>query len=485
MDNRNIIKKIMVASFNENFFVTTQKRLNEQYIEKLTDKVITRFASSLEDYNEIANHICEYNFRVKTSYSEWEVFLSIPLLSELKEFKDLFYKKVGSFNYILSDDLLRRIQKILHDKNEVFSATIVYLVVQNYSCYSVADKEQILLLFEKKINEYISVKSIKHDRLYSVKGMNEDIYQDMLTQILVYKYCQLTNSLFNYQTPHSIVVFDYLDKEKMYFDIRESIIHSFSEHVSSCSDEYGKVLSKLIGYTLSIPKTQEFNDYGLLSCYNEWLASNDTRSLSLLKTIFDMMSIQNNLYYELFTSCKNESTLRDENIKMKSIIDNLIKEKATLERRIIHIIHQSNDNKKELASRISIADSEKKELFALRELLFTLGKDEIELYDDCDFSNSEIDYSRIVIIGGHIKWAQKIKNRLPDIDIISADQKNVDLKFIRNKSIVLFFINYISHSQYLKTISKIKSDQKVGFIKRRRIDDVINEIANIYRSFSI
>ena len=117
----------------------------------------------------------------------------------------------------------------------------------------------------------------------------------------------------------------------------------------------------------------------------------------------------------------------------------------------------------------------------MREFVFSLGKNAPYEIDELQPPQIDsIDYNEIVIIGGHIKWAQKVKEHLPNIDIISANQNRVDLKFLHNKKMILFFINYLSHSLYFQVISKIQSHQKIGFLKQRNIDNVIKEINRLY-----
>ena len=474
------LKRIIRSSFKDSFFVSQRNNNSDIYLDMLTDMVVERRKINKTDYNEVAKYICEYDNRIKRLYSEWEVYISIPLLAHSDIFVELFYKKVNSFTYELSNELLRKMQKIIPTQKDFFHVIIIYSIILNFSCFSAADKDIILSLFEKAISDNNAIKSIKINKRYDVIQFADNITQDILLQMTMYKYCQLTDSIFNYQTKHSIEVFNFLDKEKMYFDIRELIIEGLSGSSIECNDEYGIVLSKLIGHKLSAP-SKTINDYGMLDYYHEWVSSDKSRSLSLLKMIFDMIELENNTYIELISICQKVSELKSENDRLRTAIEELTISKEHQGNEIIRIIHQNDSKQKELMKQIKISDNEKNELYALREFVFSLGKNTTyEIYDSSDILQNYIDYNEIVIIGGHIKWTQKVKELIPNIDIISADQKRVDLNFIRNKKLILFFINYLSHSLYFQVISKIQPNQKIGYIKQRNISDLIKEITRIY-----
>jgi len=475
------LKKVIRSSFNNSFFVSHRNESSEEYLDVLTNIAVERGKINKNDYKEVAERICEYDSRIKQMYSEWDVYISIPLLEYSDIFIELYYKRVESFDYELSNQSLRRMQKIIPDQKGFLSAIIIYLVILNYSHFSATDKESILSLIEKVVNDNILVKSIKQNRIYNVHAVTDNISENIILQIVLYKYCLLTDSIFNHQTPYSLEVFFKLDKDKMYFDIRELIINGFEGASINCDDDYGLLLSKLIGYKIAAP-TEKINDYGMLDYYHEWVSSDQIRSLSLLKTIFDVIELRNCACKELLSKCKELGIIKSENKRLRTTIEELTVSKKQKEDEITRIIRNNENKQKALEKQIKTSDKEKNELYALREFIFTLGKD-VPTEEDCSqcLHNDCIDYSEIVIIGGHIKWAQKVKEHIPDIEIISAEQKRVDINFIQNKKIVLFFINYLSHSLYLQVISKIQSNQKIAFIKQRNVKDIIEEIKRIYR----
>lgn len=475
------LKRIMRLSFKDNFFVSQRNNCGDIYLDMLTDIVVERRKTNKTDYNEVAKYICEYDSRIKRMYSEWDVYIAIPLLVHSDIFVQLFYKKVNVFTYEVSNELLRRIQKILPTKKDFLHVNIIYSVILNYSCFSAADKELILSLIENVMSDSINLKSIKQKGIYDVFQVTDNMSQDLISQIVLYKYCHLTNCIFNHQTSHSIEVFNYLDREKMYFDIRELLIEGFRKSNIHCNDEYGIVLSRLLGHELSAPEIIKLKDYGMLDYYHEWVSSDKNRSFSLLKMIFDMIELESDAYIELFFKCKELGILKSENEKLRTTIEDLTVSKVHQDNEINRIIHQYDSKQKELLKQLKTSDSEKKELYALREYIFSLSNNVFNEIDELQCIQKEsIDYNEIVIIGGHIKWAQKVKERLPNIDIISADQKRVDLKFLHNKKIIIFFINYLSHSLYFQVISKIQSNQKIAFLKQRNIDEVIKEINRLY-----
>lgn len=130
-------------------------------------------------------------------------------------------------------------------------------------------------------------------------------------------------------------------------------------------------------------------------------------------------------------------------------------------------------------ARLEIAlEKEKKkniELNSLRQFVFSLDQ-------EIKYEPPEGDLSRIktfegVIIGGHEKWQQRMKKRLPRFVFIHADMLNFDVSVLDNVKNVFFYVNYLNHAIYYKTIEHIKEKNiKIHFINFQNEDLFLREI---------
>lgn len=99
------------------------------------------------------------------------------------------------------------------------------------------------------------------------------------------------------------------------------------------------------------------------------------------------------------------------------------------------------------------------ELFALRNLMFSLDNQE-------DFENdNKIDYDKLenakfLIIGGHEKWQQRMKELLKNSIFIHTDNLAFDINLVNSCERVYVYTNYINHGIYYKVIGACKKFNK-------------------------
>lgn len=274
---------------------------------------------------------------------------------------------------------------------------------------------------------------------------------------------------------------DYLlSKENMYFSIKKQISHDFFIDKESSVDTYSVIIGRLLGRRIYTPKGN-FTDYGMLSYFYDWIQESKENAHSLLNTIFELQAENNDAFlhiYKLMVEIGNAKKLQDA-LNMK--IDNEYKHFTNEETRLLESLRERDNQIHSLQREIITYEKNQKELYALREMFFSLSITDNENEIESDNEDIKIrDYSRIMVIGGHTKWAKKIRDRIPNIDVISADQRIVNTSLLKNKKIILFYINYISHSLYLNAMSQIEEWQQVGFIKNKNVDTIIKEIELLY-----
>ncbi len=112
-------------------------------------------------------------------------------------------------------------------------------------------------------------------------------------------------------------------------------------------------------------------------------------------------------------------------------------------------------------------DSDRKELIALRDHVYNLTEE-----DEADDSTplqtmiDELKEQRIIIIGGHPKWINKMKGYFPDWDYISPSPTGtIPASIVEKADKVYFFTDTISHSAYYKYINAVRErNVKFGYI---------------------
>ncbi len=112
-------------------------------------------------------------------------------------------------------------------------------------------------------------------------------------------------------------------------------------------------------------------------------------------------------------------------------------------------------------------DSDRKELIALRDHVYNLTEE-----DEADDSTplqtmiDELKEQRVIIIGGHPKWINKMKGYFPDWDYISPSPTGtIPASIVEKADKVYFFTDTISHSAYYKYINAVRErNVKFGYI---------------------
>lgn len=124
--------------------------------------------------------------------------------------------------------------------------------------------------------------------------------------------------------------------------------------------------------------------------------------------------------------------------------------------------------------------SEHEELIALREHVYNMTEEDIVLQEKNrrELIASVID-KRIVIVGGHKNWVQKMRDVFPDwkyIDFKSVT--TVDDNILNHIDHLYFFTDFIKHNVYYKFINLVRSKNvPFGYISSSNVDRCIKQIA--------
>ena len=124
-------------------------------------------------------------------------------------------------------------------------------------------------------------------------------------------------------------------------------------------------------------------------------------------------------------------------------------------------------------------EAERDELIALREYAYNSEHkdDDIEEARLPDMEKAIAD-KKIVIIGGHVNWQNKLKKLFPEWLFVATDAyKTVNSGMLEDKDKVYFYTDYISHISYKKFIAIVREKNiPFGYIGSINIGSVVAQI---------
>ena len=125
--------------------------------------------------------------------------------------------------------------------------------------------------------------------------------------------------------------------------------------------------------------------------------------------------------------------------------------------------------------------SEHSELVALREHLYNITEDDIVIQESSrqDIINAIKD-KKVIIIGGHTNWIQKMKDMFPDWTYINfKSTTTIDDNILNNADHVYFFTDFIKHNVYYRFINIVR-DKKIpfGYISSINIDKCLKQMSD-------
>lgn len=172
------------------------------------------------------------------------------------------------------------------------------------------------------------------------------------------------------------------------------------------------------------------------------------------------------------------ASLEEENAFLKKQVENLKNELsskvAAVDESYAEEVRKLKDKVSSLTVELEVEKQKNNELFALRELMFSLDR-QAELEKEAE----DIDLSAVkgIIVGGTEKWQQKIRESLPAFTFLSADNENFDPLLLDGKDIIFFYVNYLSHAIYYKVVNIAKAKNiDIGYINAANEEKVLEAI---------
>ena len=124
-------------------------------------------------------------------------------------------------------------------------------------------------------------------------------------------------------------------------------------------------------------------------------------------------------------------------------------------------------------------DSDHKELTALREHVYSLTEDDEAVSTvSVDEMKEYLNHLKVIIVGGHSNWRQKMKQEFKDwVYIEPTVSGTLEASVVDKADYVYFFTDTISHSTYFKYMNVVKEHGvDFGYIHGVNIDNTIRKM---------
>lgn len=446
------VKEVMRFSFHNNFFVDRNSQsLNFEYLDQLVDMVCKKDDS--EDYEDIANKVLQYDKRIKRIFSPNMEILSL-CVSGFNIETSIIDRCIES----VSQEDIKKIARCSTTETDFWHKYNVSMALHNLKIANSKLKKSIIdcILYNLKHLYGIKLENIK---MYKVRKYGDDIKFTIALNELICLLAKYMDFRFSYQTLDAINLLETFEKTEMYYQIYEELSE---RKINSLCKQKG--LNPIIKNVFKpVVPSYEKDD-------NEFMFIGVDESERIMADAYMLM--RNKFCEFIYESMKAKSMLNKEIDRLNSNIKSKQSEIKVLRKSLAQFQHQievvNRDREKEKEELEFKEDAMRKELFSLREYLFSrkIDESEEELLSDEFYRTS---YSDVVIVGGHRKWQNKVLNELDGVTVLSTDQNIVDWSFLNDKKIVVIVTNYISHSMYLRLISKIKG-QELLYIDFKNIE---------------
>lgn len=177
---------------------------------------------------------------------------------------------------------------------------------------------------------------------------------------------------------------------------------------------------------------------------------------------FEMESLENELKQvkSLYEAEKDKVEKLSQKDDQKNQI--LMEENSKLQKKIQFLEQQLEE-----------AESDRKEIIALREFAFNCSQEDIDVTSTTVYNFTAVNG---VIVGGHPNWITKMRKKLPSWNFL-VTETYVDDNLVKKADIVLINTSYIGHSLYFKIISALKgTNVQLGYLNNNNIDICLKQI---------
>jgi hypothetical protein len=279
-----------------------------------------------------------------------------------------------------------------------------------------------------------------------------------------------------------------LKKYKEYFIQHYGLISNISDTHRFKNEKSYKIVEFLFDYekistslfdNITLSKNDIDEIFHLVSLFNPNIENilDDVLYCYYLKNILKSYSYMKDYYFR-----NNKETLYFQFEELESQTKDLsasIKSKDSTIQELQSQIQSLEKHNKILNSKIDKSKIYEEELYSLREMMFNLDNQEEYIPED-EIDISKLENIKLLIIGGHDKWQQRMKETLKNTIFISPNNLNFDISLINNVEMVYVYTQYINHSIYYKAVEGCKKyNKKIKYINVSNEDIVFKCILEL------
>ena len=416
-------------------------------------KILRRFKEiSATEVLSITQSLDDYNFS-----------FSIPArILTMCQFMGIKVDESCAFLYCYLDDIYEKYEKRRDSYSPQYTESKEYIEIE----------DEITKLFG--VSDFLEVerecrKFRKYDRfrseVYKKRGFNPS-YGDMEVNVDLFDALIEAYQILKHKYPSREATKDELQVyASIYYDV--STVCTLANTV----DEYYKrLLGEIDSFMLeeSDFRPEEFEQSSGLSKSKAPAKLNNSADEVQNETI-KSSDAASNTQYDQAVLLEQISDLRERLHKKEYDVQRL----SELYTEMKHKVERSDDLKE-------IYDSEHEELIALREHVYNSTENDIELSKTSKQQYiDKIKDKRVVIVGGHSNWTQKMREAFPDWSYINfKSTTTIDDSILDSAEYVFFFTDMLKHHVYYRFINLAKQKRvPFGYIGSSNIEKCIKQIA--------
>ena len=161
-------------------------------------------------------------------------------------------------------------------------------------------------------------------------------------------------------------------------------------------------------------------------------------------------------------------------------VANLLLSKSKLEEIIAQQERLINRLQKNVEVQEKTIQTYKQELSTLLAYVNSVHSSSEEVFEDAneDYEERLKEWAekKVLVIGGHINWQNKLKERFPDWQFVEAKQRTFDDGIVYGKEWVICNTEFLDHSTYYKVVSAIGKSQKLLFVHSNNLAKCMQEL---------
>ncbi|WP_180953885.1 hypothetical protein [Bacillus sp. M6-12] len=192
--------------------------------------------------------------------------------------------------------------------------------------------------------------------------------------------------------------------------------------------------------------------------------------------------LQDDFYFELG---EYEKELAEKEKDLKEAKESFEAEKKKVQEENDKLWEELKRLQKENASlkgEVDTLHDHSKEVFALREFIYSLKNEEEEEVEgnQMEMMIEELQTIKMAVIGGSQSWVNKVKEVFPNFIMVNQDNKGIDLRFLDNVDVVCINTKTFNHSFYEKAMKQMsKNDVPFFYLNGNYNIDIT--VSKIYR----